>query len=397
MSADIQSGASAPDIQSGASGPGTQSGASGPGTRSGAEIALQGLEKRFGALEVLRGLSLQVRPGELFTLLGPSGCGKTTLLRILAGFERPDAGDVRADGSSILHLPPHRRGMGVVFQSHAVFPHLSVAENVAFGLRERGVSGAELAARVATALERVRLPGLGARRPDQLSGGQQQRVGLARALAIEPRALLLDEPLSSLDARLRVELREEIRELVRALGLTAVYVTHDQEEALAISDRIAVLERGEALQVGAPAELYGRPATRQVAAFVGRMNFLTPDQARAIWPAAAAGATVAGATVAGATVAGATVAVRPEDLLLEEPGSAAEGLAGQVLRRSCLGSLTTWVIGDPGPDAPRLLVERHRASAGPDPAEGAPVRLRMRPGSGHLFDPVSGARLEPGP
>ena len=347
-------------------------------TQPGAAIRIAGRRKRVGEVEVLRGVSLQVAPGELFTLLGPSGCGKTTLLRTLAGFERPDAGEVAVDGTSLLELPPHRRGMGVVFQSHAVFPHLSVAENVAFGLRERGVAGPELSRRVAAALERVRLPGLGARRPDQLSGGQLQRVGLARALAIEPRVLLLDEPLSSLDARLRVELREEIRELQRALGLTAVYVTHDQEEALAISDRIAVLEQGTVLQVGAPAELYARPASARVAAFVGRMNFPAPALARALAPAAPPGA---------------ALGVRPEDLLLEEgPG---EGLAGRVLRRACLGSLTTWVVTAGQGDEARLLVERHRGAPGLDPPEGAAVRLTVREGGLHLFD-AQGARLEPG-
>lgn len=343
----------------------------------GAAIRVQGLHKRFGATEVLRGVELEIAPGELFTLLGPSGCGKTTLLRALSGFERPDAGDLLLDGVSLLPLPPHRRGMGVVFQSHAVFPHLTVAENVAFGLRERGVSGAELATRVGAALERVRLPGLGARRPDQLSGGQLQRVGLARALAIEPRALLLDEPLSSLDARLRVELREEIRDLVRALGLTAVYVTHDQEEALAISDRIAVLERGLVLQVGDPTALYERPATRQVAAFVGRMNFLAAAPAAALCPGAPEGA---------------EVAVRPEDLRLRTADGAR--LSGTVLRRAHLGSLLTWAV-QAGEGAP-LLVERPRAAEGPDPREGQPVGVDVRPGAAHLFD-RQGARIATGP
>ncbi len=219
-------------------------------------------------------VTLDIKAGEFFSLLGPSGCGKTTSLRMVAGFETPDSGRVFVGGQDITDVPVHRRDMGMVFQSYALFPHRTVAQNVAFGLRMREVSKADIDRRVAAALAQVALTGMEDRRPSQLSGGQQQRVALARALVIEPRVLLCDEPLGALDRKLRQQMQFELKELQRRLGVTLVFVTHDQEEALAMSDRIAVMNRGKVEQVGAPTEIYERPRTRFVADFIGEINLL---------------------------------------------------------------------------------------------------------------------------
>ena len=239
-----------------------------------ASIELQGVGKLYGAHWAVRGVSLRVAPGEFFTLLGPSGCGKTTVLRMIAGFADPDLGEIRLDGEPVAGVPPWRRDLGLVFQSYALWPHLDVFEHVAFGLRERRVPAAEIRRRVEEALALVGLEGLEGRRPSQLSGGQQQRVALARTLVVRPRALLLDEPLSNLDARLRAQMRLELRRLHQDLGITTLYVTHDQEEAMALSTRVALLDRGEVIQVGPPADVYRRPRTRFVAEFLGAANLV---------------------------------------------------------------------------------------------------------------------------
>src|SRR5437660_6176006 len=239
-----------------------------------AQLDITGLAKRYGDFYAVRDVSLGIRDGEFLVLLGPSGCGKTTTLRMVAGFIEPTAGHVKLGGSDVTLLPPWKRNAGMVFQSYALFPHLTVAQNVAFGLEMRKLAKADIERRVEETLALVRLTGYGARLPRQLSGGQQQRVALARALAIRPDVLLLDEPLSNLDAKLREEVRIEIRELQRQLGLTTIMVTHDQEEALTVADRLVVMADGEIRQIGSQRDLYERPADRFVAAFVGRSTFL---------------------------------------------------------------------------------------------------------------------------
>ncbi len=235
-------------------------------------LQIEGLEKSFGPVAAVRGIDLAVPTGEFFTLLGPSGCGKTTILRTIAGIYRADRGRVLLEGRDVTRIPMHARDMALVFQNHALFPHMTAFDNVAFGLRMRRLPRREITARVDEALTLVRLSGLAQRRPAQLSGGQQQRVALARALVVQPRLLLLDEPLSNLDARLRDELREEIRALQRRLGVTTVLVTHDIQEAFAMSDRVGVMQAGRIEQVGLPRQIYRQPATRFVAGFLGPTN-----------------------------------------------------------------------------------------------------------------------------
>ena len=237
------------------------------------ELRLADLEKRYGSTLAVAGIDLEVREGEFMTLLGPSGCGKTTTLGLIAGFFAPTRGEIYIAGKPVAGLPPFKRDIGVVFQDYALFPHMSAGENVAFGLRMRDIGKSECEQRVREALELVQLGALAARRPLELSGGQRQRVALARALVIRPALLLLDEPLSNLDLKLREEMRVEIAALQRRLRITTVFVTHDQGEALVMSDRIAVMNAGRIEQVGTPAEIYERPATRFVAEFIGRMNF----------------------------------------------------------------------------------------------------------------------------
>jgi len=237
-------------------------------------VAVRNLTKRFGPLEVVNRVDLAIQEGELFTLLGPSGCGKTTLLRLIAGFYVPDEGEVYFDERKVNDVPPHERGIGMVFQNYALWPHMTVFENVAYGLKLQQIGRSQIANQVKSVLEKVKLTGLGDRYPGQLSGGQQQRVALARALVLNPKILLLDEPLSNLDAKIRIQVRAEIRKLQKELGITTVYVTHDQEEALTLSDRIAVFNQGKVLQVGPPKELYERPANRFVADFIGINNLI---------------------------------------------------------------------------------------------------------------------------
>lgn len=246
-----------------------------------AEVKLEKVGKRFGALWAVRRINLDIQRGEFYTLLGPSGCGKSTLLRTIAGFVSPDEGTVYLEGAPVNHIPPWGRNVGMVFQNYALWPHMTVFENVAFGLRERKIGRDEIERKVRQTLEQVGLKGTEERRPSQLSGGQQQRVALARTLVVQPQLLLLDEPLSNLDAKLRAEMRLELLKLQRDLGITTLYVTHDQEEALALSTRIAVMESGRVVQEGEPREIYEQPREKFVADFVGKSNLFSGTVVRA--------------------------------------------------------------------------------------------------------------------
>jgi putative spermidine/putrescine transport system ATP-binding protein len=281
-------------------------------------LDLSHLEKSFGSLHVVKDFTLGIDQGEFVSLLGPSGCGKTTVLRMVAGFEEPSAGAITIGGQDVTRLRPNQRQIGMVFQAYALFPNLTVADNVAFGLRVAGVARAERDARVAEMLALIGLPDKGKSYPFQLSGGQQQRVALARALAPRPRVLLLDEPLSALDAKVRVSLRNEIRSIQRELGITTIFVTHDQEEAMSVSDRIVVMNGGIAEQVGSPFDIYNRPRTRFVANFVGTLNtFDAVVQAPESGTVTLAGQTITlGQPVAAARGASLSLALRPEALRL---------------------------------------------------------------------------------
>ncbi len=290
-------------------------------------ISFQSVTKRYGPKAAVDNLSLEIAGGEFVSLLGPSGCGKTTSLRMLAGFITPDSGDIQLGGSSVLGMGPESRPTAMVFQRYTLWPHMNIFHNVAFGLRLRRVSASETKARVGAMLELVGLSGFERRSPGQLSGGQQQRVALARALVVNPKVLLLDEPLSSLDARLRVALRDEIRAIQRRLGITTVFVTHDQEEALAVSDRIAVMNDGVLHGVASPAELYARPETLFAAQFIGSMNLILGTVRSDLLEAGGFRLSVPG--LADGEV---TLAVRPEDLTL-----GGEGLSARLERSTDLG------------------------------------------------------------
>jgi putative spermidine/putrescine transport system ATP-binding protein len=305
-------------------------------------LRIENLVKSFNGNTVVKGANLTFNKGEFVTLLGPSGCGKTTILRMIAGFERPTSGTILVEGHDITALPPNRRKIGMVFQAYALFPNMNVAGNIGFGLRIAGMPREQAQARVEEMLKLIGLPGYGKRFPFELSGGQQQRVALARAIAPSPRMLLLDEPLSALDAKIRVSLREEIRDIQRELGITTIFVTHDQEEALSMSDRIVVMSAGHVEQVGAPFEIYNFPKTRFVASFVGTLNILNstvvdPAQGRV---------TIDGQEIRTARGVADTktgdirvVALRPEALALNKPNGQGNHLKGTIEEVNFLGAV----------------------------------------------------------
>ena len=310
-----------------------------------ASIRIDGVTKTFdGQVRAVDDVTLDIEAGEFFSLLGPSGCGKTTTLRLIAGFETADAGRIVVGGQDITDLPVHKRDMGMVFQSYALFPHRTVAENVAFGLRMRGLPKAEIAERVSAALKQVALDGYEARKPSQLSGGQQQRVALARAIVIRPPVLLCDEPLGALDRKLRQSMQFELKQLQKELGVTLVFVTHDQEEALAMSDRIAVMNDGRLEQVGAPSEIYDRPRTRFVADFIGEINLFDGkwDGGRFV----ADNGRVLPAVMNGARPGAGAVAVRPEKARIVAPDDGA--IAGRIESANFLGGQVLYRIASAG-------------------------------------------------
>jgi len=340
-------------------------------------IELRSITKRYGALVANDGLSLAVARGELMTLLGPSGCGKTTALRTLTGHVRPDAGRVFIDGRDVTDVPTHQRELGMVFQNFALFPHMTVRENVGFPLMIRSLPKPDRARRVADALRLVRLEGYEDHHPRQLSGGQQQRVGLARALVYGPKVLLLDEPLSNLDAKLREEMRFEIRDVVSRLGITAVYVTHDQEEALALSDRVAIMCRGRLEQVGTPEEIYADPRSRFVAEFVGLSNFLD-GRVRSVsgeWMVVTAGvlALTVPALPGAAPGAAVVVFVRPNEVELVPAGAPdGDAVEARVDKVTYLGEKMDYrLVLDGG------LALRVQADARERRAPGTTVRVRF--------------------
>jgi iron(III) transport system ATP-binding protein len=345
-----------------------------------ASIKIDSVVKKFPGVIALDTVSVEIASGEFFTLLGPSGCGKTTLLRTVAGFYRQDAGHISVGEEIIDDIPAYQRETGMVFQNYAVFPHMTVFENVAFGLRNRKVADAQIRERVLRALKMARLSGYEGRTPDQLSGGQQQRVGLARAMVIEPRVLLLDEPLSNLDAKLRVDMRDEIRDIQQQLGITAIYVTHDQEEALAISDRIAVMNGGRIQQIGTPWEVYKDPVNRFVASFVGQMNFIPIDQLEE-----GSGMAVAARRFEG----GSEIAVRPEEIEVFDAGTTTipAGLitVPAVVRKSVFIGATLYHAVTPA-EGIEWLVERHRPSPADMLPAGAEVVLAAREDALMCFD-----------
>ncbi len=353
-------------------------------------VRLTGVCRAFGDVRALDQVSFEVDDGEFFSLLGPSGSGKTTCLRLIAGFEQPDAGEVLIHGENVAGVPPYQRDVNTVFQDYALFPHMTIAENVEYGLMIRKVPSAERRRRASEMLELVKLPGLGERKPSQLSGGQRQRVALARALINRPRVLLLDEPLGALDLKLREQMQVELKGLQRQVGITFVYVTHDQGEALSMSDRLAVFNHGRVEQIGAPTEIYEHPATTFVAGFVGVSNVVEAEVARRL------------------TGAARPFTLRPEKIRLVEPGeTVADGaltVAGVIESALYLGAATRYTVKLDG-GGQFLVLEPNAGDAGPARAPGQPVRLAWQrrhhqplqpshsaPGAGH---PPSGPGSRP--
>jgi spermidine/putrescine transport system ATP-binding protein len=336
-------------------------------------VELQGLSKRYGGLTVLDAVDARFEAGRFTSLLGPSGSGKTTLLRAIGGFVQPEAGRVLIGGDDVTHVPLWRRNIGMVFQSYALFPHMTVAENIAYGLHRHGIRGAAAKAEVARAVDMVRLGGLEARQPKQLSGGQQQRVALARAMVTKPRVLLLDEPLSALDRRLRQEMQVELRRIQRDSGLTTIFVTHDQEEALTLSDHIAILDSGRIVEAGEPAVLYERPRTRFAAAFLGDANIFSGPVRDGGIEAAGTIVRTTDALPPDGTLA--TVAVRPEKMVLLPAGAPppeTNSLAATVRETIYAGATSTFLLRGPG-DVEIKVFGQNRDAMQPQPGESVTV------------------------
>jgi len=357
-------------------------------TASAVHVRFANVSKRYGAVQAVKDLTLDVMRGEFLTLLGPSGSGKTTALMMLAGFEEPTSGEILVDGKRIDNVPPNRRGIGMVFQNYALFPHMTVAENLAFPLEVRRLGKAAIAERVASVLDMVRLPGLGGRRPDQLSGGQQQRIAVARALIFQPSLVLMDEPLGALDKQLREQMQYEIKDIHARLGVTFVYVTHDQTEALTMSDRIAVFDAGTIQQLSDPATLYEKPQTRFVAGFIGENNRFEGTVERVEGQQVAvrlvSGLTVRALAVGADTArtgAPVVLSLRPERLALLHAGAEADNMLQATIRQTVYGGdhirLVCTAEGVGGP-AGQLVVKIPNRSGVPSLEPGAPVRLGWR-------------------
>jgi putative spermidine/putrescine transport system ATP-binding protein len=338
-----------------------------------ASIELEGIRKTYGEVVAVNDLDLAIADGEFFTLLGPSGSGKTTTLRIIAGFERPDRGRILLGGGDITNQPPYARDVNTVFQDYALFPHMTVAENIGYGLKVRGVGRDQRRRQVDDVLAMVHLPGYGGRRPIQLSGGQRQRVALARSIVNRPKVLLLDEPLGALDLKLRQEMQVFLKSLQRELGMTFVYVTHDQEEALTMSDHVAVFSSGRVEQVGTPAEVYEHPATEFVAGFVGTSNVLERNGRR--------------------------FTVRPEKIRLSDDGDGSSGETGQIRDVVYLGAVTRYVVDlDAGGELVALRQNLEDSSEEALRSRGKRVRLDWRPEHTYMIEdippePVEGGRI----
>ena len=343
------------------------------------QVIIQNAVKRYGDFTALNGVSLDIQEGEFFTLLGPSGCGKTTLLRMIAGFNSIEGGDFYFGEKRINDVPAHKRDIGMVFQNYAIFPHLTVRENVAYGLKARKMPAKEIKPKVDEALELVQISHLADRKPNELSGGQQQRVALARAFVIEPSVLLMDEPLSNLDAKLRVQMRSVIKKLQRRLGITTIYVTHDQEEALAISDRIAVMKDGHIMQIGTPRDIYAKPQNPFVAGFIGVSNFLDCEvNAPAPGNAAVSIKGELDITVPAYTGSG-KISARPEQLFFSE-----SGMPGTILFSTFLGDFIEYEVQLN--DGQNLIVNEYTKDTTEIHSDGEQVHLSFDPMRISLYD-----------
>jgi len=345
-------------------------------------VEFEGVSLAYGRTRVLTDVSIAIDAGEFFALLGPSGSGKSTLLRLLAGFLRPQAGAIRVGGEDLTRVPPWERDIGMVFQNYALWPHMTVRQNVAFGLEERRLPRAQIESRAAAALDLVGLADFGGRRPGQLSGGQQQRVALARTIAVEPKVLLLDEPLSNLDAKLRIHMRAELLALQRKLGITTIFVTHDQEEALSIADRVAVLDQGVIQQVGTPVELYDTPANRFIATFVGTINLLHGTIENAGAGTVFRSESLGSIAIAGtrASTGPAEIAIRPHAMQLATPGAASDSgrswLDGTVTGREFLGEFVRYNVKV---GTGTLVVDQPHYMGEPGFTPGAHVKVGINP------------------